>query len=33
MKTKTLRELAEYIGGRVIGDPDVKIKDDSNILK
>ncbi len=26
MKTKTLRELAEYIGGRVIGDPGVKIK-------
>ncbi|MHC4148312.1 MAG: UDP-3-O-(3-hydroxymyristoyl)glucosamine N-acyltransferase [Planctomycetota bacterium] len=26
MKTKTLRELAEYIGGRVVGDPGVKIK-------
>jgi UDP-3-O-[3-hydroxymyristoyl] glucosamine N-acyltransferase len=26
MKTRTLAELAEYVGGRVIGDPGVKIK-------
>jgi UDP-3-O-[3-hydroxymyristoyl] glucosamine N-acyltransferase len=31
MKAKTLYELAEYVGGRVVGDPKVKIKSASTL--
>jgi len=31
MKAKTLNELAEYVGGRVVGDPKVKIKSASTL--
>ena len=31
MQEKTLAELAEYVGGRVCGDPDIAIKSASTL--
>ena len=33
MQERTLGELAEYVGGRVCGDPDVRIKSASTLSR